>query len=226
MRLAKQHLDIGLFTNRIEPQCAFWSNEVGLRLDHVLTLRRGWVQHRFDANGSVIKVNHRTTRLPVRPMSGFSELSVARTAQPAEWAGRSPDGDRVRVVLAGTRDVVGIGISISTPRPKVVHAFYRDVLQFDDGGDGRLWCGDSVVDFVEGPGGSDIDDFARRGYRYLTMQVFDADREIAAIVDRGGRVAREAVNLGGVARYGFVADPDGNWTEISARTSLTGVAVE
>ena len=38
------------------------------------------------------------------------------------------------------------------------------------------------------------------------------------------RLAQAPVSLGQVARYGFVADPDGNWIEISARTSLTGIA--
>ena len=37
-------------------------------------------------------------------------------------------------------------------------------------------------------------------------------------------LAREAVSFKDVARYGFVKDPDGNWIEISARASLTGVA--
>jgi lactoylglutathione lyase len=76
---------------------------------------------------------------------------------------------------------------------------------------------------VEGGGGDDGDDFIGLGFRYLTVQIFDADEACAQIVARGGRLGRPPVTLGTVARYGFVRDPDGNWIEISARTSLTGI---
>lgn len=225
MKLAKPHLDIGLFTNDIESQRDFWANTVGLRYDHQLTFRKGWSVYRYDANGSVVKVNHRTAKLRKRPSSGFAMLSIARSDQPADWEGRSPDGDSVRLVTAGKDDVVGIGVTISTPDPDRMLEFYRVALEFEPAGPAAVRCGDSVVSFVEGPGGSDVEDFARFGYRYLTVQVFDADAEMAGVVARGGRVARETVNFAGVARYGFVADPDGNWIELSARTQLTGVEV-
>ena len=51
----------------------------------------------------------------------------------------------------------------------------------------------------------------------------DADEECAAIVRRGGRMAAPCRTLGQVARFGFVKDPDGNWIEMSARASLTGI---
>jgi lactoylglutathione lyase len=79
--------------------------------------------------------------------------------------------------------------------------------------------------FVEkGPGGEWHPDFIARGWRYLTVQIFDADQACAGIVARGGKLAQAPVSFGQVARYGFVADPDGNWIEISARTSLTGIS--
>ena len=68
-------------------------------------------------------------------------------------------------------------------------------------------------------------DLVGPGFRYITVQVFDADAEMAGIVERGGRIARDSVSFAGVARFGFVADPDGNWIEVSARTSLTGIEV-
>lgn len=78
--------------------------------------------------------------------------------------------------------------------------------------------------FIEkGAGGSGREDFIGLGYRYLTVQIFDADHAIEDIVARGGRLAREAIGFRNVARYGFVKDPDGNWIEISAQTSLTGL---
>lgn len=98
-------------------------------------------------------------------------------------------------------------------------------MEFEQVGPTVLRCGDSIVSITEGEGGQDSEDFAAEGFRYITVQVFDGDREMVTICERGGRVVRDAVNFAGVARYGFVADPDGNWIEISARTSLIGIAV-
>ncbi|MDP1789605.1 MAG: hypothetical protein Q8L12_03440, partial [Methylibium sp.] len=71
MRLLKPHLDIGLFTNQIAQQRSFWSDTVGLRLDHELDFGNGTVQHRYDAHGSVVKVNHYPTPLPEQPPTGY-----------------------------------------------------------------------------------------------------------------------------------------------------------
>ena len=35
MHLAKQHLDVGLFSNRRDDQLAFWQQTVGLPYDHM-----------------------------------------------------------------------------------------------------------------------------------------------------------------------------------------------
>ena len=64
MKLAKPQVDIGLSTNDPDPMLAFWQNTVGLKLDHVLPVRRGQHQHRHDAMGSVVKINHHTDPLP------------------------------------------------------------------------------------------------------------------------------------------------------------------
>ena len=55
MRLAKPHLDIGLFTNRREAQLAFWQQRVGLEFDHLGKLGRGLHQLRHHMNGSIMK---------------------------------------------------------------------------------------------------------------------------------------------------------------------------
>jgi hypothetical protein len=46
MELAKQQVDIGLFTNDLDRMLPSWQNEVGLPFDHVLPLRRGQKQYR------------------------------------------------------------------------------------------------------------------------------------------------------------------------------------
>ncbi|MGR8918235.1 MAG: VOC family protein [Gammaproteobacteria bacterium] len=223
MRLAKPHLDLGLFTNDIDAQAAFWRGTAGLRLDHELELGRdGIVQHRYDAHDSVIKVNHYPEPFSPMPPSGYVGLHIARDGQPA-WHGAHPGGDAVHLAPAGTDGVVGIGVTVSTPDVDRMMRFYLEAMEFERAGDAVARCGDSLLFVVEGPGGSVTEDFVGPNFRYLTVQIFDADEACRQIVARGGALGRAPVTLGEVARYGFVLDPDGNWIEISARTSLTGV---
>ncbi len=222
MKLAKQHLDIGLFTADLPAHLAFWGDTVGLRFDHALELRPGWVQHRHDAHGSVIKVNHYTDPLPALPPSGYAMLTIARDGP--VWEGRHPGGDRVRLVPPGTDGVVGIAITVETPEPARMMDFYLRAMEFDEVGPCTARCGDTLLFVEKGRGGALTDDFIAPNFRYLTVQIYDADQACADVAARGGRLARAPVNFGTVARYGFVADPDGNWIEMSARTSLTGVA--
>ena len=223
MKLAKQHLDIGLFTNTIAPQIAFWSETVGLRLDHELTLDEGWVQHRFDANNSVIKVNHYKSALTNPAPSGYTGLSIAHDAQ-TTWEGRHPGGEIVRLVPRGTDGIEGIAITVTTPDPDRLMAFYLEAMQFERVDEHIARCGDSLLFVEQGVGGQKSDTFIASNFRYLTVQIFDADQACEEIVARGGTLGHAPVSFGDVARYGFVCDPDGNWIEISARTSLTGVA--
>lgn len=223
MRLAKPHLDIGLFTTDIAAHTAFWRDTAGLRLDHELALGlEGIVQHRYDAHDSVIKVNHHPGPLADLPPSGYVGLSIARAGEPA-WEGRHPGGDAVRLVPPGTDGVVGIGVTVATPDPARMMAFYTEAMEFERVDEHVARCGDSLLFVVEGAGGSPAASFIGPNFRYLTVQIFDADAACAQITARGGTLVQAPVTLGDVARYAFVADPDGNWIEISARFSLPGV---
>ena len=222
MRLAKQHIDIGMFTNDIGAHRQFWGERCGLRLDHELDFGNGMVQHRYDAHDSVIKVNHYPTPFAASKPTGLVGLSIARADHRA-WEGANPGGEVVRLVPPGTDGVVGIGITVSTPDPARMMHFYTHALEFERVSARVARCGDSLLFVVEGPGGCDMDSFIGPNFRYLTVQIFDADAECAAIVKRGGKLVQACVSFPKVARYGFVADPDGNWIEISARASLTGV---
>jgi lactoylglutathione lyase len=223
MRLAKQHLDIGLFTNDIASHRQFWGQTVGLRLDHELPFGNGTVQHRYDAHDSVIKVNHVPEPLPRLGNSGYAGLSIARAGAPA-WEGRHPGGDMVRLMPPGTEGVVGIGITVRSPDPARMLEFYVKAMEFEKTGPASVRCGDTMLFVEPGPApDNDRSDFVGPNFRYLTVQIFNCDEACAQIAARGGRIARQPVTLGKVARYGFVCDPDGNWFEISERASLTGV---
>ena len=224
MRLAKPHIDIGLFTTDIDAHTRFWGETAGLRLDHRLELGiEGIVQHRYNAHDSVIKVNHHPGPLAALPPTGYVGLTIARDGAPA-WNGQHPGGDSVRLVPPGTDGVVGIGVTVSTPDPDRMMAFYTQAMEFEQVGDRSVRCGDSLLFVVEGTGGTPAETFIGPNFRYLTVQIFDADAACAQIAARGGAVVQEPITLGDVARYAFVSDPDGNWIEISARFSLPGVS--
>ncbi len=109
------------------------------------------------------------------------------------------------------------------PQIEIARSYLLSAVEFESAGPRSARCGDSLLFVEEGPGGSKTDDFIGPAFRYLTVQIFDADEACDQIVARGGRLGRAPISHGKVARYGFVCDPDGNWIEISARTSLTGI---
>jgi lactoylglutathione lyase len=223
MRLAKQHLDIGLFTNDIDAHTKFWGDTVGLRLDHKLSIREGILQHRYDAHDSVIKVNHVSAPMPAEGASGYGGVIIARAGAPA-WEGRHPGGDVVRLVPPGTDGVVGIGIIVRTPDPARMLDFYIRAMEFEPVGSSAARCGDTMMLVEKGPvPKNNPKDFVGTNFRYLTMQIYNCDEACANITDRGGRLALKPQTLGTIARYAFVWDPDGNWFELSERGSLTGV---
>ena len=224
MHLAKQHLDIGMFTKSLERHHDFWERQVGLRFDMELPVSEGWVQHRFDAHNSVIKVNDNRNPMRDRPPTGYIGLTIARDNGPV-WEGMHPDGGRVRLVPKGTDGVVGIGITVATPNPARMMDFYIGAMEFERVSENVARCGDTLLFVERGVGGVETDDFKALGvgYRYLTIQIFDADKDTDGILRRGGRLASAATDYGTIARVSFVKDPDGNWIEVSARASLTGV---
>ena len=76
--LAKQHLDLGLYTNQREGQLAFWQQTAGLEFDHIGKLGGGVHQLRHHMNGSILKVNHAREPLPDLPPSGYRKLLIAK----------------------------------------------------------------------------------------------------------------------------------------------------
>ena len=115
MELAKKKIDVGLSTNNLDPMLHFWQNDVGLRFDHVLPVRRGQKQYRHDAAGSVIKINHHVDQLPVAPPSGYRELIIAREDRAEPERLTDPDGNRTCLVPLGHE-----GINQMTTLPKTL----------------------------------------------------------------------------------------------------------
>jgi lactoylglutathione lyase len=223
MKLAKQHLDVGLFTNREEEMLAFWQQRVGLKFEETLPLGGGVRQHRHAMNGSVLKLNAARDPLNDAPPSGYRELVIAREGRAEPEMLVDPDGNRIVLVPPGKRGVTGIGVTIAVRDAAAFDRFFGDVLQFEPVGPHSYRCGDSLITFEKDPSAIRTEPLRAPGFRYLTVQVWDVDAEHAGIVQRGSADAegRPPVTLGTTARVSFVRDPDGNWIEVSQRASLT-----
>ena len=98
MNLAKQHLDVGLFSTKRDEQLAFWQQTVGLPYDHMGKLGGGMQQHRHHMNGSILKMNHSRGALPAAAPSGIVGLEIAREGIAAPQALADPDGNYFQLV--------------------------------------------------------------------------------------------------------------------------------
>lgn len=225
MKLAKPRIDIGLFTNNIEPMLAFYQNELHIPFDHALPLGGGRMQHRHDLKGSVLKINASRTPIEATPATGYSEILIARDGLLGPKSLTDPDGNKVTLVPTGLYGIEQIGIRLKVRDANAHRRFYALALCLPDvpeeGGD-SFYCGESVI-MVEQDASAPADaDIEGTGLRYITVQVFDADAEYDAIIAHGRYEGRRPQTMGEVARFGFVRDPDGNWIEISQRFSLVG----
>jgi lactoylglutathione lyase len=223
MQLAKQALDVGLYTNQREAMLEFWQRTVGLEFAELLPLGGGVHQLRHKIGESILKINHPRDPLPDVPPSGYIELAIASADVEEPRALEDPDGNRVVLVPPGHDGINQLEIRLAV-RDAVAHArFYGNALELPQGDlENQFRCGASLIRFTEDPGATLDPDQRGPGFRYTTIQVFDVVGEHAGILERGGREGSAPVRLGEVAHISFVRDPDGNWIEISQRKSLTG----
>ena len=222
MELAKPRVDIGLSTNDLQPMLAFWQERAGIPFDHLLKIRRGQDQHRHDALGSVLKVNHHADPLPDSPATGYRELIVARPGLTAPQTLTDPDGNRVTLVPPGYEGVTQIGIRVAVRDLAAHRKFYTQGLGLTEETPGAFRAGETLLILEESPDAPADAGMSGKGWRYITFQVFKVDEEHARILEHGGRQAMPPTTLGTTARISMARDPDGNWIEISQRASLVG----
>ncbi|MFT7687211.1 MAG: catechol 2,3-dioxygenase-like lactoylglutathione lyase family enzyme [Candidatus Azotimanducaceae bacterium] len=223
MELAKNVIDIGIFTNQREEQMAFWQEQVGLPFEELLKTGGGAHQLRHGLNGSVFKMNHTREPLGRDDSTGYQELLIARQGLEEPIQLKDPDGNLIRLVPVGWQGVEQIGIVIKVSDLAKFRNFYRKILQIEEVSETSFRWG-STIFFLEQSDNTHRCEGIRGGigYRYLTVQVWQVDEEHRAFINRGGTEAQAPMTLGTTARISFITDPDGNWIEISQRASLTG----
>jgi lactoylglutathione lyase len=219
--LAKPALDVGLFTNDRDAMLAFWQQDAGVPFSELLPLGGGLQQHRHAIGQSVLKLNHARAPLPDAPPGGIRRLLIAREGIAESRPLQDPDGNALVLVPPGNDGIVQLRVELVVNDLAAHRAFYGEALGLPALDERTFCCGASQIRLIEGPATRDPVQQAR-GYRYMTIQVFDVKGVHAGILARGGREGRPPVRLGEVAHISFVRDPDGNWLEISQRKSLTG----
>ena len=225
MRLAKPALDIGLATADIQPMLDFWTAEVGLSIDHVLAINRSVRQHRFDADGSVVKINENPAAPAVGEPSGYRELLLARPGLAGERRLHAPDGSLVRLVSPGTDGVEQLAVRLVVRDLQAHRRFYREALGLEEtdwAGGTAFRAGRSLLLLEQTDDAPSDAQMTGPGWRYITFQVFRVDEDHARVLAAGGREARAPMTLGTTARISMVRDPDGNWIELSQRASIVG----
>lgn len=224
--IAKDSLDIGLFTNQLEPMLRFWQDEVGLPFDHMLPVGGGVRQHRHDFHGAVLKLNH--ARDPLAPASrgGFQRLIIAQEGRTETRDLEDPDGNRVQLVPRGEAGIEHWAIEVATRDAESFLGHYHHSLGLPRvQGQLAVRCGRSLIIGLVRPDiadDTDSDDLRRTGFRYTTIQVDKVDSVHAGAVERGAQEAAAPQTLGKTARISFLKDAHGNWMELSQRASITG----
>jgi catechol 2,3-dioxygenase-like lactoylglutathione lyase family enzyme len=229
MKLAKQHLDLGLFTNEKEKTLDFWQTKIQLPFDHLGKLGGGVHQLRHfmgdGPTGPILKINHARDALPDAGPSGLQTLLIARSDISAPISLSDPNGNQVRLVPNNHLGVTHTGIELAVSSLQKFHDFYGNILQLPDVGDAAYRWGQTVLFATENPDLSKDIPYQAQGYRYMTAQIFDADKTHETIVAAGGIEGAKPRTLGTTVRFSFIRDLDGNWIELSERATLTGTDV-
>jgi lactoylglutathione lyase len=215
MQLVKPAIDIALATERVKPLSLFWRDVPGVTPGQVIPMGPGHEQHRFDANGSLLKFNHHfPAPLPDNPPSGYREVLIAGKGVKTYRRMIDPDGNRLSLVPPGFDGVTQLGIRVAVRDMAAHRQFYSSVLELPEEGSGKFRAGETLI-FLEESLDAPADASARgRGWRYMTLQISDLATEHAAVVGRGAREAFAPTTGANGAQFSMIRDPDGNWIEL------------
>lgn len=229
MDLAKQSVDVGIFTNNLEAMQEFYGKMLGLPFESVLPVGAGIKQHRYLANGSVIKLMHTTEPLARRHPGGYETIMIASSTVKIPRFLPDPDHNTVELIPTGHDDVTQLEIRVGVNEPELFADFYTKALGATSIGDNRFKIGETIIAVFHEPETPKapslpfanalevIKGMAGLGIRYITLGVKDCDASFSALKAAGAHEALAPVNFGTVARIAFVRDPDGNFIELAQR---------
>lgn len=225
--ISKDCIDVGLFTNQLDPMLAFWRERVGLNFDHMLPVGGGIRQHRLEFETGILKLNHSRAKLEARSPGGYQRLIIGKADMEEEADLIDPDGNRVKLVPKGLAGIEHWAVEIETPNASVFFDHYHRCLGLpkDNGHPISVRCGRSLIIGVASSTAAGADrtkPLKRTGFRYSTIQVHNVDTVHSAAIDAGVIEAAPPSTLGRTARISFLKDPNGNWMELSQRASITG----
>ena len=122
--------------------------------------------------------------LPDNPPSGYLELLIARDDLAAPRPMIDPEGNRVSLVPKGLFGIERIGIRLGVRDVEAHRRFYMEALGLPQGqsADGAMTflAGDTVLIVEPAADAPDDAAFDGKGWRYITFQVFEVDREHAS----------------------------------------------
>jgi len=199
----------------------FWRDVVGVAYEKFEKIGGGVRQHRFGANGTVVKVNHSRNALAIDPTI-HRRLRIASDRVDDPTVVHDPEGVEIELVPHGFDGVTGIEVINATSTSSEVSRFWVEGIGDEEVDFNRFLVGDSLVRCVHIPETIPPTVRSAAGFRYLTVQVTDVDREYARLVELGFTGERPPVSLGTTARISFVRDPDGGYLEVSQRAEFTG----
>ncbi len=216
---AKPALDVGFYTNDLEPAQSFWQDSVGLRYEELLKVGGGIHQHRYTLHEGVLKQN--VSRDPLEAStSGFVRLRIAADVDEVV-ALVHPDGTPVELVPMGHDGVSAVEITIAAR--SVDHTASIMIEAFDARPEGgRIHVGETLIAFDHQPGRAPAGPHRSLGCTYITTQVFDVREQHERFIRKGFTEGMAPTRLGDTAAISFVRLPDGDWLELSQRANLTG----
>jgi len=229
MEFNRPQIDVGIFTNRIEAMKAFYGENLGLQFESELPVGGGFKQHRYIANGSIIKLMESRDPLPRRHPGGYETLIIATDKVSQPEAMNDPDGNTIELVPPGRDDVTQLEVRLGVSDVDVFDDFYTKAASGKGIGGHRYKIGETIfatfrhplarrvkpapfpalIDVVKG--------MAALGIRYVTLQVKNCDAAFQEFTAAGAPVGVMPANFGNVARAAFVRDPDGNFIELAQR---------
>jgi lactoylglutathione lyase len=221
--LSKNYIDVGLFTNAGDSMQQFYGEQLGLKLIDSLILEDGYCLHRYNANGSALKLN--VLDVPLRTMgTNYVRVLLPDKGRSRISALRDPDGVEVELVPPGYLDIHQLGIVYKVPSLAVADTFARGALGAKKLGEGRYQFGETVLLFETAPTLARSGALEAKGFTYTTLHVRDVVRAHAHLVANGCEEAIPPTPFKEITTYSFVRDPMGNWIEISQRADLVGKA--